>query len=35
MKETKLFIITLENDKNIGQCKYEDNELIFIVLVFI
>jgi len=29
MKETKLFIITPENDKIIGQCKYEDNGLIF------
>jgi hypothetical protein len=29
MKETKLLMITLENDKIIGQCKDEDNELIF------
>ncbi len=29
--ETKLLIITLENDKIIGQCKYEDNGLIFLM----
>jgi hypothetical protein len=31
MKETKLLIITLENDKIIGQCKYEDNGFIFLL----
>ena len=31
MKETKVLIITLENDKIIGQCKYEDNGLIFLM----
>ena len=30
MKKTKLLIITLENDKIIGQCKYGDNGLIFL-----
>ena len=28
IKQTKLLIITLENDKIIGKCKYEDKGLI-------